>query len=91
MLICCCMLLYKSLLCFRPFHFLDMLASDSSFLSAAPEEKSYFSHMLGFCLLKRALKWHHLFEEQADTPDLYIAVTCGSCWLGGIGPSILAR
>lgn len=45
--------------------------------------------MLGSCLFKRALKWYHLFEEQADTPDLYIAVTCGSCWLGGIGPSIL--
>lgn len=40
--------------------------------------------------LEGEVKWRHLFEEQAHTPDLYIAVTCGSCWLGGIGPSILA-
>lgn len=39
--------------------------------------------MLVPCLLMRALKRPHLFEEQADIP---VAVTCESCW---IVPSIL--
>lgn len=42
--------------------------------------------MLVPCLLMRALKWPHLFEEQADTP---VAVTCESCWYCSQRPDVL--